>query len=96
MEMSLEQKLQMLKSLRSPANVVYYAVMPLGDILFVLFLGLKLGEVGKVAQWSWWWVFAPFYIPVIAALVKKYLLSVKKFMTLNTKEEPIVDVEDLE
>jgi hypothetical protein len=30
--------------------------------LFLLFLGLKLGEVGVVATWSWWWVTAPLWI----------------------------------
>ena len=28
------------------------------DLLFVLFLGLKLG---KVIDWSWWWVTAPLW-----------------------------------
>lgn len=30
--------------------------------LFLLFLGLKLAEVGVVATWSWWWVTAPLWI----------------------------------
>lgn len=30
--------------------------------LFLLFLGLKLGEIGVVATWSWWWVTAPLWI----------------------------------
>lgn len=30
--------------------------------VFLLFLGLKLGEVGVVATWSWWWVTAPLWI----------------------------------
>ncbi len=33
--------------------------------LFLIFLTLKL--VG-VIDWSWWWVFAPFWVPVAAAL----------------------------
>jgi len=28
--------------------------------LFLLFLGLKLGHI---ITWSWWWVFAPLWIP---------------------------------
>lgn len=35
-------------------------------LLFVLFLGLKLGHV---IAWSWWWVFAPLWIPAGIALV---------------------------
>lgn len=30
-------------------------------LLFLLFLGLKLGHV---ITWSWWWIFAPFWMPV--------------------------------
>ena len=32
-----------------------------GGALFLLFLGLKLG---KVIDWSWWWVTSPLWIPV--------------------------------
>lgn len=31
-------------------------------ILGLIFVALKLAEVGKVATWSWWWVLAPFWI----------------------------------
>lgn len=31
--------------------------------LFLIFLTLKLAEVGTVATWSWWWVTAPLWIP---------------------------------
>lgn len=31
------------------------------ELLFLLFLGLKLA--GKI-DWSWWWVFAPIWIPI--------------------------------
>ena len=34
------------------------------SLLFLLFLGLKLGGVGEVANWSWWWVTAPLWGPV--------------------------------
>lgn len=33
-----------------------------GALLFLLFLGLKL--TGHI-DWSWWWVFAPFWVPLI-------------------------------
>ena len=36
----------------------------IGTILFLIFLTLKLAEVGPVAQWSWWWVFSPIWIPL--------------------------------
>lgn len=36
------------------------------NLLFLLFLGLKLGNV---IDWSWWWVFAPLWLPVVLFLV---------------------------
>jgi hypothetical protein len=35
----------------------------IGTILFLIFLTLKLAEVGPVAEWSWWWVISPLWIP---------------------------------
>lgn len=32
--------------------------------LLLLFLGLKLADIGIVATWSWWWVFAPVWVPI--------------------------------
>jgi len=36
--------------------------MGFGAALLLLFIGLKLG---KVIAWSWWWVFAPLWGPLI-------------------------------
>jgi len=36
----------------------------IGTILFLIFLTLKLAEVGPVADWSWWWVTSPLWIPL--------------------------------
>ena len=41
----------------------------LGTILFLIFLTLKLADVGVVATWSWWWVFSPILIPIAALLI---------------------------
>jgi hypothetical protein len=41
----------------------------LGGLVFVVFLVLKLAEIGKVATWSWWWVTSPLWIPLGIALV---------------------------
>jgi len=49
--------------------------------VFIVFLVLKLAEVGVVAKWSWWWVFAPLWVPVAIGLaivifaVVVYLIS---------------------
>jgi hypothetical protein len=37
----------------------------LGVIIFAIFLFLKLAEIGTVATWSWWWVTAPLWIPIV-------------------------------
>jgi len=40
----------------------------LGTILFVIFLVMKLAKIGDVANWSWWWVTSPLWIPALLAL----------------------------
>jgi len=52
-------------------------------LLFLIFLTLKLCDI---IQWSWWWVFSPFWIPLgiaglfllIALVLSLGLPSVKK------------------
>lgn len=41
----------------------------LAILLTVLFVGLKLGEVGVVADWSWWWVVSPLWISFLLFLL---------------------------
>ena len=45
--------------------------LSIGTVLFLIFLTLKLAEVGPVANWSWWWVTSPLWIPLalIGAIV---------------------------
>ena len=45
--------------------------MGLGTLLFLVFLTLKLAEVGPVQYWSWWWITAPLWLPlsIIIALI---------------------------
>ncbi len=33
-------------------------------LTFIVFLVLKLAEIGVVAKWSWWWVTSPLWAPV--------------------------------
>jgi hypothetical protein len=40
----------------------------LPGILFLVFLVLKLARIGAVAQWSWWWVTAPLWLPLVVIL----------------------------
>ena len=41
----------------------------LGTILFLIFLTLKLADVGVVATWDWLWVFSPIWIPLAAIFI---------------------------
>ena len=40
----------------------------LGGIVFIIFLIMKLAEIGQVANWSWWWVTSPLWIPIALVL----------------------------
>ena len=40
----------------------------LGGLIFIVFLVLKLAEIGQVATWSWWWVTSPLWIPILIVL----------------------------
>jgi hypothetical protein len=40
----------------------------LTTILFLIFLVMKLGKIGDVANWSWWWVTSPLWIPITLIL----------------------------
>ena len=41
----------------------------LGGMIFIVFLVLKLGGIGQVANWSWWWVFSPLWIPFVIVIL---------------------------
>ena len=52
--------------------------MGLGTVLFLIFLTLKLAEIGQVANWSWWWVTSPLWIPLLLGVV---ILSIVGIIT---------------
>lgn len=37
--------------------------------VFLVFLILKLSETGQVANWSWWLVTSPLWIPVVFGII---------------------------
>jgi hypothetical protein len=41
---------------------------PIFTIIFLIFLTLKLAEIGQVAAWSWWWITAPLWLPLTVGL----------------------------
>lgn len=45
----------------------------LRDVLAVVFIVLKL--IG-VIDWSWWWVLAPVWIPVIIVVIAYIVISI--------------------
>ena len=47
-------------------NSNYTSGLSFSSILFLVFLVLKLTNV---IDWSWWWVTAPLWIPIIIFLV---------------------------
>lgn len=48
----------------------------LGTILFLIFLTLKLGGWGEVANWSWWWVTAPLWLPAVAVIITLLIIGI--------------------
>tara|TARA_R110000868_G_scaffold402195_1_gene678334 strand:+ start:508 stop:720 length:213 start_codon:yes stop_codon:yes gene_type:complete len=47
----------------------------LGTLLFLVFLTLKLAEVGPVQYWSWWWVTAPLWLPLLVVIVLVFVVG---------------------
>ena len=62
--------------------------VPLGTVLFVVFLVLKL--LNKIT-WSWWWVTSPLWISavltvVVLAVVATVAFLVHRFVRLPARE----------
>lgn len=43
-------------------------------LLAILFIALKLAEIGVVASWSWWWVLSPLWIPIVVFAICAILI----------------------
>jgi hypothetical protein len=56
-------------------------------LVFIVFLALKLAEVGPVQYWSWWWVTSPIWIPVVLALIGLVLYIISKIGEDKSKAE---------
>lgn len=61
----------------------------LAGCVFLIFLVLKLAEVGAIAQWSWWWVTSPLWLPaaVILPIVGCIALWVTVFDWLDRRRK---------
>ena len=45
------------------------SIISLSTGVFLVFLILKLLETGQVANWSWWWVTSPLWIPLVFIII---------------------------
>jgi hypothetical protein len=48
--------------------------------VFIIFLTLKLCKIGSVADWSWWWVTSPLWIPLIIMLIIIIIVIILSFI----------------
>lgn len=55
----------------------------IGSFIFLIFLTLKLGGWGTVATWSWWWVTAPLWIPVVALIIAAIIYVIVQYIKDN-------------
>ena len=61
----------------------------LGIVLFCIFLVLKLAKIGEVANWSWWLVTLPLWMPTAIVLAVVMLVAVIAiiFVAFNSKRK---------
>lgn len=58
----------------------------LGTVLFLIFLTLKLAEIGPVQYWSWWWITSPLWIPLIIVILIAIGVGVVEYNHYNRKK----------
>ena len=62
---------------RNESNTTVKAGVGLAELTFLVFLVLKL--IG-VIDWSWWWITAPLWIPVIFVIVLFAIFTIMYFI----------------
>ncbi len=55
----------------SKKNNLHETGIGYSGILFIVFLVLKLTET---INWSWWWISAPLWIPVVVVVLAAFVL----------------------
>ena len=58
------------------------------SIVFIIFLILKLAEIGIVKNWDWWWVFAPIWIPIGFVVIFVLVVIIGSFIYTMFKKKP--------
>ena len=86
----LEELKKRLEVKASPVTVVNRGVTPL-SLLGVAFIVLKV--MGQIT-WSWWWVLAPFWVPVALA-VFLVLFIVVIVAIIASKGEQIIEKQEI-
>lgn len=54
-------------------------------ILFLIFLTLKLANIGLVATWSWWWVISPLWLPVVIIIAISAIILITQLLIDSIK-----------
>jgi uncharacterized protein (DUF983 family) len=57
----------------------------IGTIIFVIFLVLKLAEIGPVQYWSWWWVTSPLWIPFAIIIPILGIVALVSYMKIKNR-----------
>ena len=83
----LEELKKKIDERKSPITVVNRGVTPL-SLLGIAFIVLKV--MGQIT-WSWWWVLAPFWVPVV--IVVSLLLFIILLLGIIAAKEPKISVE---
>jgi hypothetical protein len=52
----------------------------IGTILFLIFLTLKLAEIGPVQYWSWLWIASPLWIPLCFIIIIIFLVGLMTYI----------------
>lgn len=63
----------------------YTGRIGLGVIIFLIFMVLKLAGIGEVANWSWWWVTSPLWIPALIGVVIFGVIGIIAFIAFIIK-----------
>lgn len=45
-------------------------------LVLAAFIVMKVGAIGPVANWSWWWVFSPLWLTILAVTVMAAIAAV--------------------
>lgn len=60
--------------------------MGLSVTVFLIFLILKLAGIGDVADWSWWWITSPLWIPIALILCLSIITVIIKVIISNVNK----------